>query len=740
MNTFRPLLAATGIALLAGACTTPRLVLPEPLPTATRTQQEAATLLEQTNAQPIRQGLTVGDTPAIPDSGAASVSGLQGEPMPPLKGGAVNVNIEGMPVPAFINEFFGQILGAGFQMDLQVSKMNDLVTLRTAGPQSPKEFYRLAVQVLRNYGVATDYSSGTVFFSRAREGAGVVPPLVVSGRALPAVPISHRPVFQLVELQSVRVNDVTNLLNVAFKSSDALNIQPDSNRNAVLLMGRPELVRQALEAIKVFDQPYMRGRASARLEPAFVSADELSKRLVDVLSAEGYGASVFAGGASAGAAILVLPVNAANTVLVFSSDRKVLQHAIDWARSIDKPNPTAGTDGLFYYMVKNTRASELAKTITGIRNNSGSNTGSGRDAIDSSKVGQTATPAVTTTASAAAGAMSGGDLTGGKLTLDEPRNALIYQGSGTDWGRLLPLIQQMDKAPRQVMIEVTVAEVTLTDDQQFGVAWMARNADLGKFNGNISSGKLAAAGGGAGLSYLLDIGGQTRATLTALASKNRITVLSTPRLMVKSGEDASIDVGTEVPTISAQATSGIQTGGNTGIIQSIQYRKTGILLNIKPVVYSDDRVDIELRQEVSEALPIGADSSVNSPAIFNRSVSTSLNLRDGSAILIGGLMSQRRTAGDSGVPFLKDVPLLGNLFKSQTHGNNRTEMVLMIVPYILETDTQAEELTRSLSQRFELLDLAPATGNPKSLPAAPKAPVPSPLPVTPASMPAVKPH
>lgn len=727
MNNFRPFLTATGVALLAGACSTPRLALPEPLPPVTRTQQEANALLAQTTEPAQRQMLNVGDTPAIPDTGAAHVAGAQGEPMPPLKGGAVNVNIEGMPVPAFINEFFGQILGVGFQMDLQVSKMNDLVTLRTSGPQPPKEFYRLAVQVLRNYGVATDFSSGTVFFSRAKEGTGVVPPLVVSGRALPAVPISHRPVFQLVELQSVRVNDVTSLLNVAFKSSDALNIQPDNNRNAILLMGRPELVRQALEAIKVFDQPFMRGRASARLEPAFVSADELSKRLVDVLSAEGYGASVYAGGGGAGAAVLVLPVSAANTVLLFSSDRRVLQHAIEWARSIDKPNPTAGTDGLFYYMVKNTRAGELVKTITGIRSGAAADSGSDRGAIDGSKVGQAAAPAAAAAGAATGSAASGGDLSAGKLTLDEPRNAVIFQGSATDWGRLLPLIQQMDKAPRQVMIEVTVAEVTLTDDQQFGISWLAKNADLGKFNGKISSGKLAAATGGSGLSYLLDIGGETRASLTALASMNRITVLSTPRLMVKSGEQASIDVGTEVPTISAQATSGIQTGGNTGIIQSIQYRKTGILLNIKPVVYSDDRVDIELRQEVSEALPVGADSSVNSPAIFNRSVTTSLNLRDGSAILLGGLMSQRHTTGDSGVPFLKDVPVLGNLFKSQTKGNNRTELVLMIVPYILETDHQAEELTRSLGQRFELLDLAPMTDranvHPAASPAAVKPPV-----------------
>ena len=725
MNSLRPFLAATGIALLAGACATPRLAVPQPLPApASSSQSDNAFAQDNGSASQAPLGMQRSGTPQIPGSGGSIVAGAQGEPMPPLKGGAVNVNIEGMPVPAFINEFFGSILGTGFQMDPQVSRMSDLVTLRTSGPQSPQNFYRLAVQVLRSYGVSTEYSSGMVMFSRARDGAGTVPPLIVSGRTLPEVPISHRPVFQLVELQSIRVNDVISLLNVAFKQSDALTIQADNVRNAVVLMGRPEMVRQALDAIRVFDRPSMRGRQSARLEPAFVSADELAKRLVEVLGAEGYGASLYSGGAAGGSAILVLPLSAANTVLVFTAEKAVLEHAIEWARSIDRPNPTAGSDGLFYYLVKNTRAAEIVKTISGVRSDS-TTRDAPRDTIDGRDVGMPAAPpAGTATLTAAASAASSGDLSKGKLTLDEPRNALIYQGSATDWGRLLPLIKQMDKAPRQVMIEITVAEVTLTNDQEFGVAWLANNSDLGKFNGNISSGVLGTATGGTGLNYLLDIGGQTRASLKALASQDRISVLSTPRLMVKSGEEANLDVGTEVPTISSQATGGLDTGeSGTGFIQTVQYRKTGILLSIKPVVYSDDRVDIELRQEVSEALPLGADSKVSSPAIFNRSYSTSLSLKDGSAILIAGLMSQRQTNGNSGVPFLKDVPVLGNLFKTQKQERSKTELVLMIVPYIIETDNQAEELTRSMAQRFELLELPPATTVPREVPVEPSVPV-----------------
>lgn len=705
------LIAFSATLVLAGCTTAPRLQIPQPTDyTTTSDAQDPNQSMFDATETTRPDTLQRSGTPEIPGSGSGVlVAGAAGQVLPPLKGGAVNVNIEGMPVPAFINEFFGAILGVGFQMDAQVARMSDLVTLRTSGPQSPQEFYRLATSVLRSYGVAAEFSSGMVMFRRAQDAAGSVPPLIVSGRALPEVPISHRPVFQLVELQSVRANDVMNLLNIAFKT-DSLLIQSDSNRNAIVLMGKPEMVRQALDAIRVFDRPFMRGRASARLEPAFVSAEEMSKRLVEVLSAEGYGASLYSAGGATRNPLLILPLTAANAVLVFASDREVLEHAVEWARSIDRPNPVAGGDGLFYYMVKNTRAKDIVSTISGIRGTSDTRAPA-RDAIDGSqvgvnlqsRVGNAEFPLDPDAAAASGGGTAGGDLTKGKLVLDEPRNGLIFQGNATDWARLLPLIQQMDKAPRQVMIEVTVAEVTLGKDEEFGVAWLAKN-DIGRFDGNLSSGTIGGLGG-TGLNYLLDIGGATRASLKALASRDRISILSTPRLMVKSGEEASIDVGTEVPTISSQSTSPIQSGGNSNILQTVQYRKTGILLNIKPVIYSDDRVDLELRQEVSEAQPVGANSAISSPAIFNRSISTSLSLKDGSAIMIAGLMSQKLTNSNSGIPFLKDIPLLGNAFKSTTRNDTKTEMVLMIVPYILETDTQVDELSRSLSQRFELIEL-----------------------------------
>ncbi len=726
-----------GSVLLASCATPNRVALPEPLraPKPDATTVDGQALLrgrEQTGPA----GLQRRDTPTPPGAQPAA-SGLNaGTALPPLRGQAINANIEGMPVPAFINEFFGSILGVGFQMAPSVAQMSDLVTLRTSGPQSPQNFYRLATRILQTYGVSAVYEDGIVVFESAPKGTGFEPPLILSGRAQPNVPTSQRPVFQLVELNTVRISDVSQWLDTAFVNS-GLQIQPDLNRNAIVLFGKGELVAQAVAAIRVLDRPFMRGRVSARLEPGFVSANELAKRLVDVLVAEGYGASLHGGqGGVQAAAVVVLPVAASNTVIIFAADREALEHAVEWARSIDQPNPTAGDDSLFYYTVRNTLAEEIVNTLNGIRDTSSTRapvreTSSLLNPATPVTPGVAAPSAVAAAPSASADGGGLGSLTGGRLLLDGPRNALIFQGKASDWGRVLPLIKQMDKAPRQVMIEVTIAEVSLDASEEFGVSWLAKN-DIGRFGGTVRSGVLGGtnSNGASGLTYILDIAGQARAQLRAFADANRLSVLSTPRLMVKSGEEASFDVGTEIPTLSSQTASSQQTEGTSNILQSIQYRKTGIILNIKPTIYSDNRVDLEIRQEVSEALPISSDDSVQSPSIFNRAVSTSLSLRDGSSVIIGGLMSQRRTDGNGGVPFIKDVPLVGNLFKSRSRSGNKTELVLMIVPYIVESDEQATALSRSLGQRFELLDLPEVPGNlPAPVPSVPVDPVNVPRPI-----------
>lgn len=712
MNDLRTILMALAITLLASACATQfeRVPLSEPLrpaPTATASAAQALRSDEAVAPSALRQT----DTPKLPSSGSP-LSGVDADSrLPPLSGEPIDANIEGMALPAFINEAFGNLLGISFQMDDALLKQRDLVTLRTSGKQSPADFYRLVVQVLRTYGVSVQLEGEFVRLTPITKGSSDEPPLVFSGRTLPEVPNSHRPIFQLVELRSARIVDVNQWLRVAFKL-DGLQIQDDPNRNAVILMGKPDLVAQAVAAIRVLDRPFMRGRVSTRLEPAFVGADELAKRLVDVLTAEGYGALLHnSQGVLQGSTMIVLPIAGANSVLIFAADQGLLDHAIEWAKTIDRPNPSASGQSLFYYLVKNTRAEDIAHTLNGVRS---------ADAAQSAR--NAVTPASPPGVAAPAATSASVSVTQGSLIVDEPRNALIFQGAAAEWERMLPLLKQMDLPARQVVIEVTIAEVTLTDGMDLGFAWQRVGG-----NSNVSSGRIGAAtplgdtgtttGSGtgsssSGLNYLINTTGVIRAQLTALAQANRLTVLSTPRLMVKSGEEASIEVGTEVPTLSSQTASVQQTAGDSNILQSIQNRKTGIILNVSPVIYSDNRIDLVVRQEVSSALPVG-DSAIQSPAISNRVVSTSLTLRDGGSVLMGGLMSTQQTESESGVPGLMNIPWLGRLFKSTSTSTTKTELVVMIVPYIIETDAEAESITRAVTSQLENFEM-PASLNAES--------------------------
>lgn len=701
-------LTTATLVLLAGCATPGPVRVQERLQIPDRAERDRAQTLVAGEAQ-ARESLRSAALPARPSDGPASAGLAQRDARPPLKASAVSASIESLPLPAFINEAFGNQLGLNFQIDPAISAKTDLVTLRLPGAQTADQYYDLVREVLRSYQVQVVWENDLLRVQPTMPGATGAAPVILSGRGTPSVPDGHRPLFQLVEMQNVASGNVSGWLRSAF-DGQGLRIEDDLNRNAIMLMGKPSVVAQAVEAIRVLDRPFMRGRFSARLEPAFVGAGELAKRLTEVMQAQGYAVSSQIG---PGAGTLVLPVESSNIVLVFAPSREMLGYIDEWARSIDSPGASnGGSNSLFYYTMRNTKAQDVAQVLTGL----GAGTGSSPAPAPS-----TAAPAAApATASAVAGAAT---LLGGRLTVDEPRNALIFQGDANEWQRVLPLVRQMDQPARQVMIEVTIAEVSLRDGENFGVNWTGADSP-GRFDGRWTFGTPGGSSTGtgtgtnttsssssSGLTYLLNVGNETRARLSALAENSRLSVLSTPRLMVKSGDEANIEIGDEIPTLSSTSVGPQQTGGSSTTLQSIQYRKTGILLNIKPTVYSEDRVDLEINQEVSDVNPDAAVSGISSPAIFNRKVTTSLTLRDGTSLLLGGLMSNRKSNSNSGVPLLKDLPILGNAFKSQTQSLNRTELVLIITPYIIENDGSAEAVTRALGQRLELIELPSLGGD-----------------------------
>ena len=278
-----------------------------------------------------------------------------------------------------------------------------------------------------------------------------------------------------------------------------------------------------------------------------------------------------------------------------------------------------------------------------------------------------------------------------RIIVDETRNAIIFQGSAEEYSQFRGLMVQMDRPPLEVLIEATVAEVVLDRNESLGVVLGFDDAARNAANSNSVRSD-------AGIfATLLRSRGQIDANINALAGNSRVSVLSTPRLVTTSGNAASIQVGSQVPIVTTQQTAPTgQVGGTSNILQDVQYRSTGISLNIKPTINSSRRVELMISQEVSSAA-VNDVSDIDSPIIQQRSIQTTLSLGDGETALLGGLIQENATSGNSGVPYLKDIPIIGSLFKNQSNNLTRTELIIILTPYIID----GPETSRAVLDAFK---------------------------------------
>ena len=605
-----------------------------------------------------------------------------------LRGEPIRVSFNELPLAVFINEVFGEELGMSYVIAPGLQDKTDLVTLRLTEAVPPAQLFDTARNVLVEYGIDIREDANVLTFVLSDEIATGEIPLLISGRTLPEVPATHRTIFQLVPLHVASSASVRGWLLDLFDNHD-IQVESEGDRNALLLEGRAETIAQVLAMVEVLDQPLLRGRQGVLVEPRFLEAEELAEELDKLLRAQGFATRV---GGTGGAAVF-LPLATANKLAVFVNDPDMLDIIEEWTDTLDVQRKDEVKDGIFTYRVQNTQAEVLLGTLSQIV---GGAVG-GASGLGTGSQGTTGSATATGTSS---GYGAGYGTTGARFVVDKNSNTLIFRGSGKDWEMIRELIDQLDKAVPSVLIEVTIAEITLADQYRSGFEFIARGmaGDYGLRGGTLDS--LGLQGGA--LSLVLNSAGQTRAVLNLFDEDSRVAIRSRPNLMVKSGESASIAVGNEIPTISQFSDSGTQADGETNVLQSVQYRSTGIDLQITPVVQANGLVDLQVSQNLSEARPTAATSLAGSPTILNRQISTSLTLRDGGSLLMGGLISNNRSAGQVGVPLLHRVPGVGRLFRSETFQEDRTELVVMVIPYVVSDHEEGWELTRQVRAGLEL--------------------------------------
>lgn len=608
------------------------------------------------------------------------------------------INVSNLPISAFINEVYGNILGLDFQIDPQVSEKNDLVTLRISNERNKAYVYQLARQVLDSYGVTLVRSGDDYLrFIIGRGKASDEPPLLLTGAALPNVPESHRPIIYIRNLETISSNDAYNMLRAIFIDQRELTVEREHRLNSVRLQGPSHLVQQASDILNSLDQPALRGANVLRISPQFSTVKEMAESLQQTLGAQGYDIG------TQGNNIQLVAIEKLGALFVFAPNQQQLNLVRQWATELDQVAPASATGeaNLYWYAVKNTPALELAQTLNSVMSGGGTDFSQsaddrrlqGRDDKDSTDSQEKARSNISSS---------------GSFVVNEARNMLLFNGSPSEWQRLLPLVRELDIAPDQVLVEVVVAEVTLADKFSFGIEWALSEISAAGAKGVVSStfgdGSPGSGLDAGGLLWTSISGsGNTRIALNAFASSSQVNILQTPRILVRSGESASVTVGTEVPIITRQSTGADTVDGNSSILQEIQFRKTGVQLSVLPRVFSDGRIDLEIQQEVSQAQP-NESSNIDSPMILTRSVDTRLSLQDGSSVLLGGLISTSQSKGDSRTPWLGDIPFLGRLFRVDNTSAERTELMVLVVPYRVRNAEQASAISAAFREQLKLLN------------------------------------
>jgi general secretion pathway protein D len=313
----------------------------------------------------------------------------------------------------------------------------------------------------------------------------------------------------------------------------------------------------------------------------------------------------------------------------------------------------------------------------------------------------------TAAAESAAGRPGAGGLVGQTIIVpDEATNSLVIRTAPPNFPVLQETIEQLDVRPPQVLLEVLIAEVQLDRSTQYGVNWQLFTQSL--VAGDSSRGITAGYGpqvftdsalgnlGGLGIRVVSMANVSVRAIVQALSTRNNVRVLSTPRILALNNEEARILVGSEVPF-----NSSTQTGLNVVVAQSVQFQKVGTQLTIVPTINQDGYVTFRILQEVSALTSQVIEAALNAPVISTREAETSAIVKSGSTVIIGGLIGETQTVGQSGVPILQDLPLLGGLFRSRNSSRNRTELAIFVTPHVVFNDEQADSLLKDQRSKFQ---------------------------------------
>jgi len=604
--------------------------------------------------------------------------------------GDIVLNFENSDIREVVKTIIGDMLGANYVVDPAVT---GTVTLSTSQPIAMDQVLPTLEALLRMNGAILRKADGMY---------SVVPSSAAFGGTLsPQIGLSSDRGFQLmiVPLQFISATEMQAILEPMLPESSIVNV--DAARNLLLIAGSRRELQQARSTVSVFDVDLMQGMSVGLFRIQHAEAEGIRAELQTILGAD-------SGGPLADM-VKFITINRLNALVIMSKQRSYLDEAELWIDRLDRADDSAGQN-MYVYPVQNGRAQNLASLLSDLF--SGNRSSGGGSPFSSAAGNGARSPSPTNAATTATAATPPRPAQGMaaspaasidvRIIADEENNALVIMASRGDYARIQSAIRRLDVVPLQVLVEATIVEVSLTDEFSYGLQWFFHH-DIGG-TGKTGLGELFPLSVDPSFSYSVKSqAGEVQAVLNMLAADSRLDVISSPSLMVLDNHTATIKVGDQVPIRTSETTSLATSGTDPLVTSTIQYRDTGVSLEVTPRVNPGGMVTLEITQDVND-VDQTTTSAIDSPTIIQRQITTSVAVQSGETVVLGGLIRDNEGESESGIPGLRSIPGVGRLFSSKTTSTNRTELLVLITPTAISSVAEARDATQEMKRKLAGID------------------------------------
>jgi general secretion pathway protein D len=584
----------------------------------------------------------------------------------------VKIAADELKLNNFLHYVMGEVLGVSYILGQEIKDDDSTLTLNLQQSVSQQKLYSLVELLLAERQYLMRYNDGIYYISKEDNSQGKRNIAFGYGNQVKDVPESSQEIWQMAPFDY----GFNGTLQLTLSQLAKVQVFPDAQQNLLQIRGKRAQIIKALEFMHLVDRPKFGQRQVALYKAVYVDIKSLTTSLVELLGQEGISVGM---ANTVNNAVSIVPLPNIGAITLFAQKESVIERVLFWAKTLDQP-AEGNSIQYFIYQPQFSRASDLGlslQALIGGGQSAGNNTSL---EAENNKIKQRVSS-------------SGISNSNIGLVIDERANSLIFQSTGEEYRKLLPLIKRLDIMPKQIMLEVVIAEVVLTDEFKQGVDFSLTNQGAASVIGGFTMDS-----GSGGLTYALT-GVRGSLNIDLFQKNDKVNVLSRPSLLVRDGVTAEITVGNDIPTVGEIITDGLN-GNQTSVV----YRKTGVELTVTPTINAQGVVIMEILQKTSNQASAGS-SVEGAPIIFERTIQTEVVAESGQTIILGGLMSENITINDTSVPGFSSIPLLGKLFDSKEDTTIKTELVVMVTPRVIESNDEWQDIKQRLALELNSIEL-----------------------------------